>query len=263
MKNTSQYLGTSVSNGVFKELVEMTLLHSILLLTVASLTLADENIYLKLYEAQTRVQILHEKLAAECPGLLKDADFKYDRTRSLLNYESLKVRLVVENRLGDHLVELLQTCRVNKTVKKYDNNYAYGVSQCTSDKTVNLTEYWRNNYTGGSLSNSDKNKLDNGTTWFRFTGAAGSRLMNTCPLQDSCGSTGAYWSDDFMPKQVGETMKFLMYESYYDPGDSISECKTGGRKYSATVTRCSDKGDFVYKLEDSMSSESDTVCGTD
>ena len=74
---------------------------------------AYDNLFLKLYESQHRVKLLHEQLEQECPNKFKDKDFKYSGKRSFFGSESLRVRIDVENKLGDHLVDLLVECRKN------------------------------------------------------------------------------------------------------------------------------------------------------
>ena len=61
-----------------------------------------------------------------------------------------------------------------------------------------------------------------------------------------------------MPTVVGDTKSFTMYESL--SYDGIKGCKA--LSHAATVTRCSGlNSDYVYRLEDKMSSGADTVCG--
>ena len=138
-----------------------------------------------------------------------------------------------------------------------DGNFPFLPLQCTSPKTVSLTESWRNNY-GRRGYHKDAGIYDEGRTWFRFTGKAGNQLKNTCPNQYSCGSSAAYWSDDRMPSSVGETLHFYMYESLYS-GDHQSFCKE--RKFRSKATLCSNDGDYVYLLEERMSDGYDTLCG--
>ena len=140
-----------------------------------------------------------------------------------------------------------------------DGNFTSLPSQCTSPKTVNLTESWRNNYPRKGPLHSDTGTYDEGRTWFRFTGKAGSQLKNICPKQYSCGSSGAYWSDDPMPSTVGGTLDFYMYESYHNT--KLYECKTNQRKFKSQATLCSPDGDYVYLLEGKMSGKDDTLCG--
>ena len=84
-------------------------------LSLLTSALAYKDQFLKLYESQHRVKLLHEQLKRECPGKFKDKDFKYSGKRSIFGSESLRVRIDVENKLGDHLVDLLVECRRNSS----------------------------------------------------------------------------------------------------------------------------------------------------
>lgn len=145
------------------------------------------------------------------------------------------------------------TLRQKTTIKSSSN-------PCTSPSTVNLTEIWRNDYKHilGKEFRHDDTKLLTETTWFRFTGAAGSQLKNSCPLWYSCGAGAAYWTDaTTMPKKVGEILKINVYESWAK-GFPSEECKR--RKFVSTVMRCS-SNKFVYRMDTGLSGGADTVCG--
>ena len=62
-----------------------------------------------------------------------------------------------------------------------------------------------------------------------------------------------------MPKNLGETLTFYMYESW--DNSKPPKCKSRRLKYKSKATLCSDDGDYVYLLEAKMSSDSDTLCG--
>lgn len=53
-----------------------------------------------------------------------------------------------------------------------------------------------------------------GRPWFRFTGEAGRRLLNTCPPPSSCGTHGAIWSDAEMPIVEGVKKLIIVYGSW-------------------------------------------------
>ena len=132
--------------------------------------------------------------------------------------------------------------------------------QCTSSATVNLTESWRNNYSGTDLSNDDINILVAGETWFRFTGAAGNLLRNSCPPSGySCGSHGGYWSDSPLPTRIGETVSITIYEKL-----TSGSCDDNNGRQVGRATRCSAlRGGVVYIMDVTVDSEDDTVCGMD
>ena len=130
-------------------------------------------------------------------------------------------------------------------------------SQCISSSTITLNESWRKDF-GHLYWNSDQGELDMGRFWFRFSGAAGSLLRNTCPAFHNCGSTGAYWSDSPLPTENGETVYKTFYESFYPN----SGCKE--QSYSGRATRCSeDRGGVVYIMDNARSGGEDKFCGMD
>ena len=63
--------------------------------------------------------------------------------------------------------------------------------------------------------NCDK-ELTQDRIWFRFSGDAGTQLLNTCPKDLSCGSHGGFWSDAQMPEKVGEIKQVPLYGSFQD-----------------------------------------------
>ena len=88
---------------------------------------AYEDLFLKLHESQHRVKLLHEQLEKECPNQFKNKDFKHGGKRSIFGSESLRVRIDEEDKLRDHLVDLLVECRRNSsyvttTSRPYDNS---------------------------------------------------------------------------------------------------------------------------------------------
>ena len=92
-------------------------------------------------------------------------------------------------------------------------------AECQS--AINLTEYWRKDHSGSSIkpingnSNYDNEwMVDAGRPWFRFTGAAGNRLVNHCVPGLSCGTVDATWSDAPMPTSIGVIKKFNATQSY-------------------------------------------------
>ena len=120
--------------------------------------------------------------------------------------------------------------------------------QCKS--AINLTEYWRKDHFGHQIkpisgdSNCDsRDMVDQGNPWFKFTGAAGSRLLNHCVPGYSCGSHRALWSDAPMPSQIGVVSQIPVYGSW------VNNCYEWN--VSALVVKCSSRpNDFVYKYNE-------------
>ena len=135
-------------------------------------------------------------------------------------------------------------------------------SECISSSTRTLADSWRKNSPRVSPYNTDLGTLDGGRAWFRFWGAAGSLLKNTCPTQRSCGSDGAFWSDSPLPTRVGETINITFYESYHYSSVYADSCRV--LNFRGRATRCSeDREGVVYIMDDDMSGGADTFCGMD
>ena len=139
-------------------------------------------------------------------------------------------------------------------------------AECQS--AINLTEYWRKDHSGSNIKpidgdwNCDKKPMiDAGRPWFRFTGAAGNRLLNHCVRSadatgTSCGTGEAIWSDASMPTEIGVVTKFSAFGSY----NGICKRAT----HECSVMRCSDQQfDLIYRYDDSDSSCNDGFCGMD
>lgn len=122
-----------------------------------------------------------------------------------------------------------------------------------------LTDYWRKVYNSSERHRyeCDPKRMNNqGRPWFRFSGAAGSKLMNTCPPRYSCGSNVALWSNAVMPTKAGEEIQIPIFGEYND----------GCNQYRGTVLvrKCSTKtNDFVYKYTSKNQTCFMAFCGMD
>ena len=82
---------------------------------------------------------------------------------------------------------------------------------------INLTESWRLDHSGSDIRpinggwNCDTSLINSGRPWFRFSGNAGSKLLNNCPAYFSCGTVCGIWSNSTMPSQVGVRVAFTAY----------------------------------------------------
>lgn len=232
------------------------------LLSEGAVITGSQRLQFDVYAATKRVSLLGEELARECPDLYSSDDLL--TKRELLSDADLTLKLQVENELINHLLDMLVRCRNGGSVVNSTTIPPSAPQQCHSNYTLNLSDAWRNNFTGSDLREDDINILTPGTTWFRFTGAAGTRLRDNCPTAYSCGSSGAYWSPDKMPSTIGETITIRLFESYRSKGRPVddSDCRDNF-SMEALATRCSAKGDFVYQLKKAFNGEDDTVCGMD
>ena len=134
-------------------------------------------------------------------------------------------------------------------------------AECQS--AINLTEYWRNVNAGtdirppGGLNCDVREMNDNyaGRPWFRFAGAAGNMMLNSCPPSKSCGTNGGMWTDEGMPSVVRKSIEVSAFASYGD------NCKYGFR--SILVMRCSydTDHDFIYQYNEDTTSCFYSFCG--
>ena len=118
-------------------------------------------------------------------------------------------------------------------------------SECIS--AINLTESWRRDYKGSAIRpvNGSLNcdtLIGEGRPWFRFSGEAGNRLLDSCRLlpEWSCGTHLGMWSNAAMPITTGESREIEAYAAYG------SNCKVNTKKLR--VMRCSESQyDYIYK----------------
>jgi len=127
--------------------------------------------------------------------------------------------------------------------------------ECNPGIITNLTEAIRRTDSTGTIGDTKRLR---GLHWFRFTGEAGTRLRNTCPKGGACGGSAAIWSNDRLPTRPGSMTKIRAYSQgpttfcYY-------------KVFSMEVIRCSEKGDFIYRLaSDAYKNTCDfAFCGMD
>ena len=108
---------------------------------------------------------------------------------------------------------------------------------------VNLTGSWRLDHSAHDLKAGGPHN-DNGyacdlhtTDWFRISGDGGSRILNKCAPELSCGTRAPMWTNGSIPNKVGERVETEFYWTC-----SASESA------QLSVVRCSDHpNDLVYK----------------
>ena len=199
----------------------MAFLSMLLLAAALSAWLGDivsPNLLNQPYLIRLRIELLTTALQGKCPHLLEHD--KFVGKRDIGGHEGfvMEHNYAVEMQIFDHMQALLEQCYnylisatpdmsttttpiTTITTEPTTTTSIPLPSQCTSSATLTLTESWRNNYSGPDPGNDDINILLPGVTWFRFTGAAGNLLKNTCPTKYSCGSSGAYWSNSLLYRQ--------------------------------------------------------------
>lgn len=120
------------------------------------------------------------------------------------------------------------------------------IDGCTT--ATNLTQFWRvdangSNYKPGGSRSSYGYACDlhPDMQWFRFSREAGNSMLSTCPPLYSCGSYQPYWTDDYMPTEIGVPTQIQVYKV------RKNNCRSFPRP--VMVMRCSwnTNYDLVYK----------------
>ncbi|XP_067944629.1 oncoprotein-induced transcript 3 protein-like [Watersipora subatra] len=204
---------------------------------------------------QARIRVLHKLMQKEC----QPADLKVLKREVVGGVSS--ARLDTENIVYEQMVRMLDDCRARKSLSQSSTPATTTQSQTPSecDLAVNLTEARRQDHNGSRIWPNGSPACDwpaLSAKWFRFTGEAGSKMLDSCPAAYSCGSHIGMWSDDNMPTEIGKSMSAKAYISWN------SNCRNG--YYPMTVIRCSYKtpNDFIYRIEQSFGC-SLAFCGMD
>lgn len=212
----------------------------------------------------------------ECPEMInskRDLDSKY-----------LPHQLEIERGVLKRLTDALVRCRatnpsmvVTPTKKMLTTQMTTTVQRVPIECLMasNLTDSWRrhSNHNGiifiaHRIISSLQCDFKRNSNWFRFTGEAGNRLLNTCPQPYSCGSISPYWTDEVMPTEVSKVKLIKVYQSANRPRhlaflDKLigPNCKNNTKLIR--VMKCPD-GRYIYKVQQMdwvSSSCSSTFCG--
>ena len=133
-------------------------------------------------------------------------------------------------------------------------------AECES--AIDLIEDWRQDHDASNIQpngyNCDLRDMNNNypeRPWFRFSGAAGNMMLDTCVLGYSCGTHAAMWTDDPMPSEVGVSTEISAYASW------TGNCRWQTK--SVLVMRCSHDTDydFIYQYNEASTSCSYSFCG--
>lgn len=112
-------------------------------------------------------------------------------------------------------------------------------------QATNFTQMWRRDAAGKNYKPGGYHSLSgytcdlhNDLKWFRFAGAAGNRMLNSCPQDQSCGTYYPIWSDSKIPETVGVRKIVKAYMSYRGNCEAYT-------KY-VEVMKCS-SSDIIYR----------------
>ena len=218
-------------------------------------------------ELNFQLNILHNKLSEECPS--------YSVSKQKLNSQLVAAHLEMKKYWFNSLLQKLEQCiKINaqeltstpltSTSEKLTTPATIPIQPVECQQAVNYTQSWRRDYKGseirpGGLHSSGGHACDlniNSTQWFRFSGAAGTHMLDSCPKWLSCGTVYPYWTDERMPTIVGVEATVLVY------GTSRSNCK--GYTNKVQVMRCSwdSPNDLIYKYNSRYTGKCATAfCG--
>ena len=74
---------------------------------------------------------------------------------------------------------------------------------------------------------------------------AGTKMLNKCPKNHSCGANLPYWTDAAMPSDVGVPTNITVYGSWSD--DYSSNCKLHTAQVEVMRCSMSTDHDFIYR----------------
>ena len=241
-------------------------------LCVSSLALDQVLFQRRLHILKAEVNALQQLIERDCPmdqvkgsgGQEVGRDLYADDNPAHLEVQELTYRL-----LFDKLME----CRnaKNQTIDNKNSTLRNDSLPTTAQlpgnlsrpiecqQAVNYTQSWRLDQSGSDLQPGGLHSYKgyacdfgaNSLNWFRLSGPAGNKILNTCPPIKSCGTLYPLWSDDVPPQRVGVKQTIYVYQV------SFNECRA--EKYPLQVIRCSEH-DFIYKHVHVSSPLSNFVC---
>ncbi|XP_067946628.1 oncoprotein-induced transcript 3 protein-like [Watersipora subatra] len=221
--------------------------HQLITLVTMVLAVSSEVII----SAATRNQVtklnnevaqLHIQIIAQCP----------DHETKVKRESVLETQLDILAQYKQYLIGELNKCRrfhVRTTPKPTTlpptTTISAALSHCMT--ATNLKQPWRKDGNNGQPKIDNYNghacDLSSKLQWFRFTGAAGSRMLNRCPTT-SCGSYFPYWTEDPMPRMVGVEKTISAYT--HDPHELNAYFCQKTQRVDLKVIRCS-RSDYIYK----------------
>jgi hypothetical protein len=218
---------------------------------------------IRIYKAQ--VAVLDDLLAKECPS--------YSLTKRRIA-DDHPARLQIQKELYEQLLQKLVDCRNDKAKQTTKPATKQTIPTITTEQTttttekttpttattplpvpeecrkaVNYTQSWRRDHSGSDIRGGGPHNragyacdLHAGSSeWFRFSGAAGNRMLHSCPKCKSCGTYHPFWTDAAMPSVIGAETTVDVY------GVVRTDCKSITRQ--AKVMRCSldTPHELIYK----------------
>ncbi|XP_067934814.1 oncoprotein-induced transcript 3 protein-like [Watersipora subatra] len=204
----------------------------------------------KLTFYQEKIKDLQQLILSRCSKI-------HSQKREINQEVTLSAQVAEEKLFYEKLLKTLLNC-----LSEESNNASRILT--TSDSTTiptphecltatNLTESWRMDHNGSDIRPGGPHSSGGYTCdmhkdlqWFRFSGAAGRRMLNKCPMMNSCGTRWPYWTDEKAPEEVGVPATINVYRSFAP----TASCKDRSR--TAEVMRCSlETNGLIYRSTDS------------
>lgn len=114
---------------------------------------------------------------------------------------------------SNNILDRLTTATMNSTTTAQTSVIP---KECLA--AVSFTEKWRADKNGSDFRPGGPHSEDGYTCdlhkssqWFRFSGAAGSQMLSSCPEVNSCGTNFPLWTDATMPQKVGVSKSITAY----------------------------------------------------
>ncbi|XP_067940137.1 uromodulin-like [Watersipora subatra] len=177
----------------------------------------------------SRVEVFRNLLAAYCPDFKEPARQPRDQYHSDAEAEQAFYRA---------LSYQLTVCQLSH--QSYPQP-----PECENATT--FTQPWRKDHDGKGLKPGGPSSLlgracdeRKDLQWFRFRGEAGSRMLDSAPKYESCGSLWPYWTDAEMPTDVGVVKRVEAF--------GVQDQFPKAYSSQIEVMRCSEaKNDFIYR----------------
>lgn len=205
-----------------------------------------------------RLQIMHKQLAVMCPDMMEGATLDSMRTGLFGSGSPAEIDQLVYQELSD----ILRKCRLESAVSGTTTDPTISKNLLACATATNLTESWRVDHTGADFkphtANSDSGYACDFTKnleWFRFTGAAGSVMLDRCPKYQSCGAKYPYWTNERVPAAVGVPYTIKAYGVFGECSDDFT--------IKMLIMRCSSSvNDIIYRqISEFYDSCSSAFCG--
>ena len=236
-------------------LLVVTVLVAICLLLTESVVLNDaeqEALQKEMNIYEAKIRTLYRMLVKECPSSAHRSQRQVDRTHP----GHLEIQKITYARLLQELINCKKRTTSMTAKPSTPTTRAHTTPTTTTpvvpvecQQAVNYTQSWRRDHKGSDIKPDGPNSWlgyacdlhFSSSQWFRFSGAAGTHLLDSCLKSFSCGAIYPMWTDEKMPTAVGVEATVKVFGVYQN------NCKDNSRYIK--VMRCSldSAFDLIYK----------------